>query len=71
MGKQIGDQVEKLFFVHYRTRNHGTVTFCIEVPAAPEPGVPPVAGWAFCAPRDEFTRSRGRLIARGRGCRFS
>lgn len=50
------------FYVHCRTPEHGAVTFAVGTPVD---GLP-VAGWAFCAPRDEFRRQRGRVIAAGR-----
>jgi hypothetical protein len=53
---------EGLFYVHYRTPQHGTVTFALGAPVEGRPQ----AGWAFCAPRDQFSRKLGRRIASGR-----
>jgi hypothetical protein len=60
-------EANEVFYVHYRARGESgmgsaAVTFAI----AKEKGEVPIVGWAFCAPRDQFSRNRGRLIARGR-----
>jgi len=61
------NEANEVFYMHYRARSEAgmgsaAVTFAI----AKEKGAVPVVGWAFCAPSDQFSRSRGRLIARGR-----
>ena len=54
-----------VFFVHYRTKQHGALTLALkEVPGTTDPVLK--VGYAFCSPRDQFSRKKGRQIAMGR-----
>jgi len=58
----------KIFYAHFRSPNgEGAITFaiCTRVGLSGEP-TERLVGWAFCAPTDQFSRRRGRTIARGR-----
>jgi hypothetical protein len=60
---------DKVFYVHYRTEDSGAVTFALRPSGEvnSQTGAELIdAGVAFCAPRDQFSRARGRRIARGR-----
>ena len=62
---------EKVYYVHYRTEDAGSVTFALrpcEQDADDKNGHVQLheMGVSFCSPRDQFSRSRARLIAQGR-----
>jgi len=58
---------EGIRYKHYRTKYDGAVTVAYETtPNKNKDNVHLCIGLAWCSPRDQFCRAKGRLIAEGR-----